>query len=140
MKILQPNEPQLAVALLPEAGFLVTGFRVFLMSAIEEVTSPPGGPFLGLTVDSPAHSPQDPDRSSLIHTAPGLIQLHHTVLHTAPGQAVCSSVLTDLGPDSLPVSHLFSILDESLSLIACRCPHLPTRDDACMDFLGCHKT
>ena len=32
---------------------LVTGFRVFLMSAIEEVTSPPGGPFLGLTVDSP---------------------------------------------------------------------------------------
>ena len=61
MKILQPSEPQLAVALLPEAGFLVTGFRVFLMSAIEEVTSPPGGPFRGLTVDSPAHSPQDSD-------------------------------------------------------------------------------
>ena len=30
---------------------------------------------------------------------------------------------------------MLSILDESLSLKACRCPHLPTRDDACMDFL-----
>ena len=72
MKILQQSEPQLAVALLPEAGFLVTGFRVFLMSAIEEVTSPPGGHFLGLTVDSPAHSPQYPDTSSLTHASPGL--------------------------------------------------------------------
>ena len=140
MKILQPSEPKLAVALLPEGVCLVIGFQVFLMSAIEEVTSPPRGTFHGLTVDSPAHSPQDPDRSSLIHAAPGLTQLHHTVLHTAPGQAVCSSELTDLGPDSPPVSHLFSILDESLSLKPCRCPHLPTWDNACMDFLGCHKT
>ena len=92
MKILQPSEPQLAVALLPEGGCLVTGFRVFLMSAIEEVTSPPGGPFLGLTVDSPAHSPQDSDRSSVIHAAPGLTQLHHITLHTAPGQAVCAAL------------------------------------------------
>ena len=72
MKIVQPSEPQLAVALLPEAGFLVTGFRVFLMSAIEEVTSPPGGPFLGLTVDSPVHSPQHPDPSSLTRADTGL--------------------------------------------------------------------
>ena len=92
MKILQPSEPQLAVALLPEAGFLVTGFRVFLMSAIEEVTSQTGGPFRGLTVDSPAHSPQDSDRSSVIHAAPGLTQLHHVTLHTAPGQAVCAAL------------------------------------------------
>ena len=92
MKIFQPSEPQLAVALLPEGGFLVTGFRVFLMSAIEEVTSPPGGPFRGLTVDSPSHSPQDPDRSSLIHAAPSLTQLHLTALHTAPGQAVCAAL------------------------------------------------
>ena len=74
MKILQPSEPQLAVALLLEGGCLVAGFRVLLVSAIEEVTSPPGGPFLGLTVDSPAHSPQDADPSSLTHTAPGLTQ------------------------------------------------------------------
>ena len=37
-------------------------------------------------------------------------------------QAVCSSELTDLGPDSPPVSQLFSILDESLSLKASLCP------------------
>ena len=92
MKIFQPSEPQLAVALLREAGFLVIGFRVFLMSAIEEVTSPPGGPFLGLRVDTPAHSSQDPDRTSLIHAAPGLTQLHLTALHTAPGQAVCAAL------------------------------------------------
>ena len=92
MKILQPSEPLLAVALLLEGGCLVTGFRVPLGSAIEEVTSPTGGPFLGLTVESPAHSPQDSDRSSLIHTALGLNQLHHTALHTAPGQAVCSAL------------------------------------------------
>ena len=92
MKILQPGDPQLAVALLPEGGFLVTGFRVFLMSAIEEVTSPPGGPILGLTVDSPAHSPQDSDRSSVINAAPGLTQFHHITLHTAPGQAVCAAL------------------------------------------------
>ena len=92
MKILQPSEPQLAVALLPEAGFLVTGFRVFLMSALEEVTSPPGEPFRGLTVDSPAHSPQYSDRSSVIHATPGLTQLHHITLHTAPGQAVCAAL------------------------------------------------
>ena len=92
MKILQPSEPQLAVALLPEGGCLVTGFRVFLMSAIEEVTSPLGGPFLGLTVDSPAHSPQDSDRSSVIHAAPGLNQLHHITFHTVPGQAVCAAL------------------------------------------------
>ena len=140
MKTLQPREPLLALALLLEGGCLVIGFRVALGSAIDEVTSPPRGPFRGLTVDSPAHSPQGPDRSSFIHAAPGLTQLHHTVLHTAPGQAVYSSELTDLGPDSHPVSYLFSILDESLSLIACWYPHLPTRDDACMDFLGCHKT
>ena len=64
MKSLQPSEPLLAVALLLEVGFLVTGFQVFLGSAIEEVTSPPRGPFMGLTVNSPAHSPQDSDRSS----------------------------------------------------------------------------
>ena len=92
MKIFQPSEPQLPVALLPEAGFLVTGFRVFLMSAIEEVTSPPGGPVHGLTVDSHAHSPQDSDCSSVIHAAPGLTQLHLVTLHTAPGQAVCSAL------------------------------------------------
>ena len=140
MKTLQPREPLLALVLLLEGGCLVIGFRIPLRSAIKEVTSPPKGPFLGLTVDSPAHSPQDPDRSFLIHAAPGLTQLHHTVLHTAPRQAVCSSELTDLGPDSPPVSYMLSILDESLSLIACRFPHMPTRDDACMDFLGCHKT
>ena len=92
MKILQPSEPQLAVALLPEGGCLVTGFRGFLMSAIEEVTSPPGGPFLGLTVDSPAHSAQDSDRSSVIHAAPGLTQLHHITFDTAPWQAVCEAL------------------------------------------------
>ena len=62
MKPLLPSEPLLAVALLLEGGCLFTGFRVPLGSAIEDVTSPPRGPFLGLTVDSPAHSPQDPDR------------------------------------------------------------------------------
>ena len=92
MKTLQPSEPQLAVALLPEGVCLVTGFRVFLMSAIEEVTSPSEGPFLGLTVDSPAHSPQDSDRSSVIHAALGLTQLHHITFHTAPGQAVCAAL------------------------------------------------
>ena len=75
-----------------EGGCLVTGFRVLLGSAIEEGTSPPGVPFLGLTVDSPAHSPQDSDSSSLIHAAPGLTQLYHTALHTAPGQAVCAAL------------------------------------------------
>ena len=90
MKTLQPSEPQLAVALLVEGGCLVTGFQVLLGPAIEEVTSPPGGPFLGLTVDTPAQSSQDPDRSSLVHTALGLTQLHHTALHTAPGQPVCA--------------------------------------------------
>ena len=92
MKALQPSEPLLAVALLLEGGCLITGFRVPLGSAIDEVTSPPGGPFLGLTVDSPAHSPQDHDHSSFIHAAPGLTQLHHTALHTAPGQAVCAAL------------------------------------------------
>ena len=62
MKILQTSEPEMAVALLPEVGCLVTGFRIFLGTTIEEVTSPPGGPFLELTVDSPVHSPQDADR------------------------------------------------------------------------------
>ena len=92
MKILQPSEPQLVVALLPEGVCLVTGFRVFVMSAIEEVTSPPGVPFLGLTVDSNAHSPQDPDCSSLMHAAPGLTLLHLTALHTALGQSVCAAL------------------------------------------------
>ena len=92
MKILQPSEPQLAVVLLPEGGCLVTGFQVFLGPAIEEVTSPPGGPFLGLIVDSPAHSPQDSDHSSVIHAAPGLTQFHHITLHTAPGQAVYAAL------------------------------------------------
>ena len=71
MKTLQASEPQLAVALLQEGVCLVSGFRVLLGSAIEEVTSPPGGPFRGVTVDSPAQSPQDSDRSSVIHAAPG---------------------------------------------------------------------
>ena len=74
MKILQSSEPQLAVVLLLEGVCLVAGFRVLLASAIEEVTSPPGGPFMGLTVDRPAHSPHDPDCSSLIHAARGLTQ------------------------------------------------------------------
>ena len=116
MKNLQSSEPQLAVALLLEGVCLVAGFRVLLVSATEEVTSPPRGPFLGLTVDSPAHSLQDSDHSSVIHADPGLTQLQHIIFHTAPGQAVCSSELTDLGPDSPPVSHRFSILNESLSL------------------------
>ena len=89
MKTLQPNEPQLAVALFQEVGRLVTWFRVLFGSAIEEVTSPPRGPFLGLTVDTPAPSPQDPDHSSLINASAGLTHLHHTALHTAPGQALC---------------------------------------------------
>ena len=92
MKILQPSEPQLAVALLLEGGCLVTGFRVLLGSAIEEVTSPPMGPFLGLTADTPAYSPRNPDRSSLIHAALGLRHLYHTALHPAPGQAVCAAL------------------------------------------------
>ena len=93
MKIFQPTEPQLAVALLLEGGCLFTGFRFLLGSAIEEVTSPPEGPFLGLTADTPAHSPRNHDRSSPIHEAPGLTQLHHTAIHTAPGQAVCAALI-----------------------------------------------
>ena len=93
MKTLQPSEPQPAVSLLLESGCLVTGFRFLLGSNIEEVTSPPEGPFLGLTADTPAHSTRDHDRSSLIHEAPGLTLLHHTVLHTAPGQAVCTALI-----------------------------------------------
>ena len=92
MKTLQPSEPQRAVAMLPEGGCLVTGFQVLLGSAIEEVTSPTGGPILVFKVDTPAHSPQDPERSSIIHAAPGLTQLHHTALHTAPGQPVCAAL------------------------------------------------
>ena len=43
---------------------------------------------------------------------------------------MCSSELTDLGLDSPPVSHLFSFLNESLSLKACQCPQLhPGADD-----------
>ena len=74
MKTLQSSEPKLDVALLLEGVRLLAGFRVLLGSAVEEVTSPPIVPFLGLTVDSPAHSPQDPDPSSLSHAAPGLTQ------------------------------------------------------------------
>ena len=92
MKTFLASEPLLAVELLLESGCVVTGFRVPLGSAIEEVTSPPGGPFLGLTVDSPAQSPQDPNHSSLIHAAPALTHLHHTALHAAPGQAVCAAL------------------------------------------------
>ena len=55
-------------------------------------TSPPGGAFLGLTVGSPAHSPRGPDRSCLIHGAPGLTRLHLTVLHTALGQAASAAL------------------------------------------------
>ena len=64
MKTLQSSEPQLAVALLLEGVCLVAGFRVLLGSAVEEVTSPPGGPILGLTVDSPAmkRRHEQPDR------------------------------------------------------------------------------
>ena len=80
---------------------------MLLGSAIEEVTSQPGGLFIVLKVDTPAHSPQDPDLSSLIHAAPGLNQLHHTALHTAPVQALCSSELTEMGPDSPPICDLF---------------------------------
>ena len=74
MKTLLSSEPQMAVALLLEGVCLFAGFRVLLGYAVEEVTSPPGGPFPGLTVDSPAHSPQDPDLSSLMPAAPGLTQ------------------------------------------------------------------
>ena len=73
MKTLQSSDPQLAVALLLE-GVCLLMFRVLLGSAVKEVTLPPEGPFLGLTVDSPAHTPQDPDPSSLIHAGPGLTQ------------------------------------------------------------------
>ena len=93
MKTLQPREPQLAVALLLEGGCLFTGFRFLLVSAIEKVTSPPERPFLGLTSDTGAHSPQDHDRLSLIHEAPGLTQFQHTALHTAPGHAVCAALI-----------------------------------------------
>ena len=92
MKTLQPSEPQPSVALFLGGGCLVTGFRVPLGSAEKELTSPPGGPFLGLTVDTPAHSPRYPDHSSLIYTALGLTQLHHTTLHTAPGWAMCAAL------------------------------------------------
>ena len=74
MKTLQSSEPKLDVALLLEGVCLVAGFLVLLGSAVEEVTSQPVVPFLGLTVDSPAHSPQDPDPSSLTHTATVLTQ------------------------------------------------------------------
>ena len=94
MKTLQPSEPQLAVVLLLEGGFLVTGFRVLLGSSILEVTSPHGGPFLRLTVDSPAQSPWDTDHSSFIHEAPGLTRLHHTALHTATGR-LCVQLWVD---------------------------------------------
>ena len=93
MKTLEPSEPQVAVALLLEGGCLFTWFRFLLGSAIEKVTSPPEGPFLGLTADTPAHSPRDHDRSSLIHEAPGLTQLQNTDLHTAPWQAVCAALI-----------------------------------------------
>ena len=93
MKTLQPSEPQLAVALLLDGGWLVTGSRFLLGSAIEEVTSPPEGPFLVLTADTPAHRPWDHDRLSLIHEALGLTLLHHTVLHQAPGQAVFAALI-----------------------------------------------
>ena len=72
MKSLQASEPQMAAALLQEGVCLVAGFRGLLGYAVEEVISPPRGPFLGLRVDSPVHSPQDPDPSSLTYAAPGL--------------------------------------------------------------------
>ena len=70
------------------------GYRVpnSVRVTAKELTSPPLGPFLGLTVDSPAHSPRDPDHSSLIYTAPGLTQFYHTALHTAPRRAVCAAL------------------------------------------------
>ena len=74
MKTLHSSEPKLSVALLLEGVCLVAGFGVLLGSAVEEVPSPPVVPFLGLTVDNPAHSPQDPDTSSLTHAAPVLTQ------------------------------------------------------------------
>ena len=74
MKTVESSEPQMAVSLLLKGVWLLAGFRVLLGSAVEEVTSPPGGPFLGLTVDSPAHRSQDPAHLSLILAAPGLIQ------------------------------------------------------------------
>ena len=135
MKTLQSSEPQLAVALLLEGVCLVAGFRVLLGSAVEEVTFPPEGPFLGLTVDSPAHSPQDPDtliphpRSHRPHSvAP------HSPPHSSCAGCVCSSWLTDLGPDSPPIFHLFSVLNESLSLKGCQCPQMHTRAHGHMDF------
>ena len=121
MKTLQPSEPQLAVALLLDSGCLVTGFRFLLGSAIKEVTSPPEGPFLGLTADTPAHSPRDHDRSSLIREAPGLTLLHHTVLHQLlgrlcvqlwfdrPGPRLTSRFPPVLHPGLVPVSQSLSV-------------------------------
>ena len=143
MKTLQSSEPQLAVALLLEGVCLVAGFRVLLGSAIEEVTSPPGDPLLGLTVDSNAHSPQDPDPSSLI-PHPRSPRPHSVAPHSPPHSSwagcVCSSWLTDLGPDSPPIFNLFSVLNESLSLKGCQCPQMHTRADGHMDFQGCPQT
>ncbi|CAM9154814.1 unnamed protein product, partial [Rangifer tarandus platyrhynchus] len=46
----------------------------------------------------------------------------HSPPHSSRAGCVCSSELTDRGPDSPPISYLFSFLDESLSFKACRCP------------------
>ena len=53
----------------------------------------------------------------------------HNLPHSSRAGCVCSSELTDLGPDSPPVSHWFSILNESLSVKACQCPQLHPRAD-----------
>ena len=58
----------------------------------------------------------------------------HNPLHIARAGCVCSSELTDLGPDSPPIFNLFSILNESLSLKACQCPQLHIGADDHMDF------
>ena len=46
----------------------------------------------------------------------------HSPPHSSQAGCFCSSDLTDLGPDSPPVSLLFYVLDESMSLKACLCP------------------
>ena len=108
MKTLESSEPQLAVALLLEGVCLVAGFRVLLGSAVEEVTSPPGGPFMGLTVDSPAYSPQDPDRSSLIHAAPASLS-SNTQPSTKLLGSLCVQLLVDR-PGPRLTSHFQPVL------------------------------
>ena len=53
----------------------------------------------------------------------------HNPPHSSRAGCVFSSEFADLGPDSPPVSHRFSIVNETLSLKACQCPQLHTGAD-----------